>query len=74
MGLQALGQVGTGLGQGSGWLRAAHGLPAQEVILKQAQTQPAHGREIGQEGRLSTVTPGRAVLTRTSDETGTDEN
>lgn len=35
--------------------------------LKQAQTQPAHIREVGQEGRLSTVTPGRAVLTRTSD-------
>jgi hypothetical protein len=34
--------------------------------LKQVQTQPAHGREAGQD-RLSTVTPGKAVLTRASD-------
>lgn len=34
--------------------------------LKQVQTQPAYGRDVGQEDRLSTVTLGRAVLTRAS--------
>lgn len=37
-GLLTLGQVGAELGQGSGWLRAAYGLLAQEVLPKQAQT------------------------------------
>lgn len=38
LGLLTLGQVGAGLGQGSGWLRAVYGFPVQEVLPKQAHT------------------------------------
>lgn len=51
------------MAESSSWFTSTGSDPE---TLKQVQTQLAHGREVGQEDRLSIVTPGRAGLTRDS--------